>query len=133
MFGVWYGAKLSRSAAQNLLGQQAKAEFALAFADTLFKLNLTTSAAGNAEALQILREDYKKHLLAYIRLRSIVSRKEQLKIDTAWRNYVLDDKNDLPEEQEIYRFKHILTLKSNEHQHLLAAKHINTLLTCIAA
>ena len=39
LVGVWYGARLSREAARSLLAQQAKAEFASTFTETLFKLS----------------------------------------------------------------------------------------------
>ncbi len=133
ILGTWYGARLSRAAARDLLAQQAKSEFATAFTDTLFKLGLPAMAVGRGEAWQILRDDYPKHLIAYIRLRSILSRRDQIVIDEAWGKYVMDDKNDLPEEREMYRFKHVLGLGSNEQQFKLAAKLINTLLASAAA
>ena len=126
--GVIYGAKLSREAARDLLAQQAKAEFASAFTDTLFKLSGSVTESREGKALHILQADYPRHFVAYIRLRSILPKKEQDAIDEAWKQYAKDDDNDLPEEREFYRFKHVLGPESDEHQHMLAAKHINILL-----
>jgi hypothetical protein len=131
--GVWYGAKLSRQAARDLLAQQAKAEFASAFTDTLLKLSGPIQEDRMGRAFHILQEDYPRHFAAYIKLRTILPQQEQEAIDEAWKNYARDDKNDPLEEREFYRFKHVLGPESDEHQYMLAAKHINALLTKTAA
>ena len=131
--GVWYGARLSREAARDLLAQQAKAEFASSFTDTLFKLTGPVPENRVGDAFNILQSDYPRHLTAYIRLRTVLPKEQQRTIDEAWQHYAKDDKNDLPEEREFYRFKHILGPVSDEHQFMLAIKHINTLLERSAA
>ena len=131
--GVWYGARLTREAARDLLAQQAKAEFASAFTDTLFKLTGPVPENRVGDAFNILQADYPRHLIAYISLRSVLPIKQQRTIDEAWQQYAKDDKNDLPEEREFYRFNHVLGPKSDEHQFMLATKHINVLLSKAAA
>lgn len=131
--GVWYGAKLSRQAARDLLAQQAKAEFASAFTDTLLKLSGPIQEDRMGRAFHILQDDYPRHFAAYIKLRTILPQQEQDAIDEAWKHYARYDKNDLPEEREFYRFKHVLSPVCDEHQFMLAAKHINSLLARTAA
>ena len=133
MGGVWYGARLSREAARDLMAQQAKAEFASAFTDTLVKLSGPVEEDRDGRAVYILQEDYPRHLVAYIKLRSIVSKKQQTAIDEAWQHYTRDEKNHLPREREFYRFNHVLGPQTDEHQFMLAKKHINALLARTAA
>ena len=130
--GVWYGAWLSRKAARDLLIQQAKAEFAAAFTATLVNL-ASGQKQDQGQALGILQTDYPGHLAAYIKLRSVLPKEQQVAVDEAWRQYTRDDQNQLPEEREFYRFNHVLGPDSGEHQFMLAAKHVNSLLAKIAA
>lgn len=130
--GVWYGANLSRKAARDLLAQQARAEFASAFANTLLKLTCSVEE-GLGQAMDILKEDYPLHLVAYIRLRSVLPKEQQGNVDHAWNQYTNDDKKSLRQEREFYRFSHVLAADSDEHQFMLAAKHINALLARTAA
>ena len=131
--GVWYGARLSRQSARDLLAQQAKAEFASAFTDTLIKLTGPVEEERIGKAIRILQDDYPRHLVAYVKLRSVLPKGQQDAIDEAWKQYTRDEKNDLPEEREFYRFKHVLGPDSDEHQFMLATKHINALLARTAA
>ena len=133
MGGVWYGARLSREAARDLLTQQAKAEFASAFTDTLVKLSGPVQENRVGDAFHVLQAAYPRHFVAYIKLRSILPNEQQRAIDEAWQHYAKDDKSDLPEEREFYRFNHVLDPKTDEHQHMLAAKHVNALLAKTAA
>jgi len=130
--GVWYGARLSRQAAQDLLAQQAKAEFAASFTDTLTKLHAGAFSPGQADALFIMQEAYPAHFAAYLKLRSIVPKKQQDAIDQAWQQYTQDDQFELAEEKSTYRFSHILNADTDKHQQMLAIKHINSLLDAIA-
>ena len=131
--GVWYGAKLSRKAAFDLLSQQAKAEFASAFTDTLVKLSGAVEEDRDGRAIYILQEDYPRHLVAYVKLRSVLPKEQQATIDEAWRQYTKDEMDQPPREREFYRFNHILAPQSDEHQFMLATKHINALLARTAA
>lgn len=130
--GAWYSARLSRRAAHDLLAQQAKAEFAASFTSTLMKLHGDNATPGEGRALFILQEDYPIHFAAYLKLRAVVPKKEQCAIDRAWKNYAYKDEYDLPEETAFYRFSHVLDPTSEEHQHMLAIKHINILLDALA-
>ena len=131
--GVMYGAKVSRQPTRDLLAQQAKAEFAAAFTDTLIKLSGPVQEVRVGRAFHILQEDYPRHFAAYIKLRSILTKQQQDSIDEAWKHYAKDDKSDLPEEREFYRFKHVLSPNTDEHQFMLATKHVNALLSSTAA
>ena len=131
--GVWYGAKLSRQAARDLLAQQAKAEFASAFTDTLLKLMGPVAEDRVGRAFHILQDDYPRHLAAYVRLRTVLPKLQQDAIDEAWKQYARDDQEDLPQERDFYRFNHVLSQQSDEHQFMLAAKHVNALLARAAA
>lgn len=129
--GAWYGARLSRRAARDLLASQAKAEFAAAFTDTLFKLTGPAEEQGIGQAIHILQEDYPRHLVAYLRLRSILPKDHQEVVDRAWREYAGGDANEPAEECNFYRFIHVLAPESDEHQFMLAAKHVHGLLAKI--
>lgn len=131
--GAWLGAKIARGAGRALLIQQARAEFAHAFTRTLAKLGGPVDEDRMGRAMYILKEDYPVHLLAYIRLRSILPKQEQEAVDVAWSQYTNDEKYSLPQEREFYRFCHVLSPQSDEHQFMLAAKHINALLARTAA
>lgn len=126
--GVWYGAKLSRQAARDLLHEQARWEFASAFADTLVKLGRGVSDPGVGEALDILTTDFPRHFAAYVRLRTLLPIEKQVALDTAWSAYTKDDDYELREEAETYRFVHVLGPESDEHQFMLAQKHVQALL-----
>jgi len=131
--GVWYGARLSRQAARDLMAEQAKAEFASAFTDTLLKLSGPVEEDRDGRALHILQEDYPRHLVAYIKLRTVVPKVGGGSDHEAWKQYCKDDETQLPREREFYRFKHVLSPASDEHQFMLAKKHINALLARTAA
>lgn len=131
MVGAWYSARLSRGATQDLLAQQAKAEFASSFTSTLIKLHSETASPGEGRAIFILQEDFPSHFAAYLKLRAVIPKKEQKAIDGAWRRYSQEDEYELPEEKSFYRFSHVLEPHAEEHQHLLAIKHINILLEAI--
>ena len=131
--GAWLGAKIARDTGRNLLIQQARAEFANAFGSTLVKLSGPAEEDRMGRAMHILKEDYLQHLLAYIRLRSILPKQKQEAVDKAWSQYTNDEKYSLPQEREFYRFSHVLSPESDEHQFMLAAKHINILLSSTAA
>jgi hypothetical protein len=133
MWGVWYGARVSRQAARDLLTQQAKAEFAASFTGALVNLSGPVQEERVGTALHILQEHYPAHLAAYIRLRSVLAKEEQAAIDEAWKKYAGDDKRQLPGEREFYRFCHVLSPESDEHQFMLATKHIYSLLARTAA
>lgn len=130
--GVWYGARLSRQASRDLLSNQAKAEFAGAFAETLLKLTGPVVEERTGRAMHILKEDYPRHLVAYLRLRSVLPKQQQQSVDRAWQDYIREDSSDIPEEREFYRFCYVLDPQSDEHQFMLAAKHVNALLAKIA-
>ena len=130
--GVWFGAKLSRQATQDMLAQQAKAEFASTFTSTLIKLHSKITNPGENRALSILEEDFPIHFAAYLKLRAVVPKKQQTAIEEAWKHYAEKDNYELPEEGEFYRFVHVLESIKDEHQCLLAIKHINALLSSIA-
>ncbi len=131
--GVWYGAKLSRQAARDLLYEQARSEFASAFTDTLVKLGRGVSNPGVGEAIDILTADFPRHYAAYVRLRTLLPAQKQKEVDLAWAQYTKDDEYELREEAETYRFVHVLGPKSEEHQFMLAQKHVHALLSKTAA
>jgi hypothetical protein len=131
--GVWYGARLSRQAARDLLHEQARGEFASVFADTLVKLGRGVGEPGIGEAFQILTADYPRHYAAYIRLRTLLPTEKQKQLDIAWAAYTKDEEYELRDEAETYRFVHVLGPKSDEHQFLLAQKHVQALLAKTAA
>jgi len=130
--GVWLGARFSRQAAQDLLAQQAKAEFASTFTNTLVKLHSEIPNTGEGRALHILQDDYPIHFSAYLKLRAVVPKKQQNAIEESWKHYAEKDHYELSAEREFYRFCHILEPKKDEHQCLLAIKHINALLSSIS-
>ena len=132
IIGAWYSARLSRQAAQDLLSQQAKAEFSSAFTGALIKLHSEISNPGEGRALFILQEDFPSHFAAYLKLRVVVPKKEQQTIDAAWKRYAQEDEYELPEERTFYRFSHVLEPHAEEHQNLLSIKHINILLNATA-
>lgn len=131
--GVWYGAKLSRQATRDLLQDQARAEFATAFSETLARLGRGSSDPGVGEALQILNADYPHHYAAYVRYRVLLPAKRQRDLDRAWSEYTKEDAYELREEAELYRFIHVIEPTSEEHQFALAIKHVNALLAKTAA
>lgn len=126
--GVWYGARLSRQAARDLLHEQARAEFATAFTETLVKLGRGVADPGIGEAIRVLTEDFPRHYTAYIRLRTLLPTEKRKRLDTAWAVYTKDDEYELREEAETYRFVHILGPKAEEQQFMLAQKHVQSLL-----
>lgn len=131
--GAWLGAKIARDAGRDLLIWQARAEFAHAFTRTLAKLVGTAEEVHMGRAMYILKEDYPLHLVAYIRLRSILPKEQQDTVDKAWNQYTSDEKYSLPQERDFYRFCHVLSPETDEHQFMLASKHINALLARTAA
>ncbi|MEK6805189.1 MAG: hypothetical protein AABY95_00890 [Pseudomonadota bacterium] len=131
--GVWYGAHLSRKAARDLLAQQAKAEFAASFTDTIIKLQSKITEIGVGEALSILQAGHPVHFAAYIKLRSVIPKEQQGPVDKAWKEYTKDDKYNLPEERRFYRFAHVLYSDKDEHQYMQALKHVNRLIDAINA
>ena len=129
--GVFLGARLSRKTAQDLLAQQAKAKFSASFTCTLVKLHSEIPNQGEGRATTILQEDYPAHFAAYLELLAVVPKRHQAKIDEAWKHYAEKEEYELPEEREFYRFCHVLSPNKEEHQYLLAIKHINSLLNAI--
>jgi hypothetical protein len=130
--GVFIGAWLSRKTSQDLLAQQAKAEFSATFIDTLVKLHAGMQNSGEGDAVDILKDGFSAHFSAYLKLRAVIPKKQQPAIDKAWKHYADEDEKDLPEERPIYRFAHVLDPKLKEHQNLLAIKHVNRLLDAVA-
>lgn len=130
--GAWLGARIARDAGRQLLVDQAKVAFAAAFTQTLVELHSNISDEGVGAALDVLRAGYPSHLAAYIKLRSILSGEQRQAIDHAWKRYTRDDEYYLPQERETYRFAHVLTSQTKEHQNMLAIKHIDALLEAAA-
>ena len=136
MFGVLVGSWMSRKAAVDILAAQAKADFASSFVDTLKKLHEEPSEPSEGNMLSILQEDFPMHFRAYLKLKATLPEKQRAAIDKAWRNYSLksgdlDLADAIPEEQEFYRFCHVLDSESGDHQKALAIKHVNKLLASI--
>lgn len=131
--GAWYGAKLSRQGERDLLHDQARVEFANAFAATLARLGRGVEDHGLGEALQIMNEGFPKHYLAYVKLRTALPPDNQRALDAAWNSYTKEHEYELSEEGEFYRFIHVLGPKHDEHQFMLAEKHIYALLAKTAA
>ena len=131
LFGVRSGAKLSRRAGQELLVQQAKAEFISAFIETLVKLNSEVESPGECRAQNILQGNYPTHFAAYLKLRAVCLKDQQASIEVAWRNYTGDHQYKYSEEAKFYRFSHVADPNNEEHQHMIAIKHVNNLLKSI--
>ena len=130
--GVWLGARLSRRAAVDLLSRQAKAEFASAFTGTLLRLYAEPDNTGEGKLIQILQEDFPSHFGAYLKLRAVLPKNEQLAIDGAWKKYSQDENYYNQEERDFYRFSHVLEPADSEHRQMLAIKHVNALVSCVA-
>lgn len=128
LLGACMSTKLSRKAAQDLLVLQARAEFAGAFVDILVKLDSEVVESGEGAALEMLQLAYPLHLAAYIKLRSVLPKREQRASDEAWRQYTRDDKYEHQEERRVYRFMQVLNADSDKQQYLLAKEHIERLL-----
>lgn len=129
--GVWIGARLSSNTAKNLVAQQAKAEFCTAFTETLVQLHAPVEEPGIGEALEILQNNYSIHLAAYLKLKATVPSKHVQGIEVAWKQYNKDGNYELQEEQEMYRFAHVLNGKNEEEMRMLARKHVNTLINSV--
>lgn len=127
--GVWLGAILSGMATQKLLIQQARAEFSGSFTSTIIALHSNVTVHEEGLSFRILQENYPTHLAAFIRLRSILPTKEKQLLENAWKKYTNDNQYDLHEERGFYRFSHVLSADTDEHQRLVAIKLINELLT----
>ncbi|EDM83661.1 MULTISPECIES: hypothetical protein [unclassified Limnobacter] len=131
LIGVWYGAKLTKKAAIELVVQQEKGRFLSSFSDTLLRLSRPVEEQGIGEANSVLQEHYSKHLAAYLRLRVAVPSTYHNAIEAAWAKYTQDDEYELQEEKEIYRFAYVLNGKNDEEMQTLAIKHINALIGAI--
>lgn len=131
ILGVLVGYKLSKKAARDLMTQQEKAQFLSSLIPTLKKLHAKREDVGVGEASEIMQHDYPAHLSAYLKLRAVVPRKEREAIERAWRDYTKDDQYELKEEQGFYRFSHIFSGETDEHQTALAIENINRLINAI--
>lgn len=127
ILGVGIGALLSRQAAQDLLTQQAKTEFASSFADTLLKLHAEVDNIGEGSAMHILENDFGMHSATYLKLRLLIPKKNQASVERAWQHYTNKDQRDLSEEGARYCFSHVLA-DTDEHTNLLAIRHIERFL-----
>ena len=126
--GAWLGAKISRDSGRNLLAQQARAEFSSTFTATLIELHDGPSDIGVGKAWELLKDAYRPHFAAYLKLRAIVPKSQRKAIDEAWKQYAKDDESQSPAEREFNRFGHVLSAKHDADQFRLAIKHINELL-----
>ncbi len=129
--GVWIGARLSNNTAQNLMAQQAKAEFSAKFTETLIQLHAPVDEPGIGEALEILKKTFPSHLTAYLKLKAIIPSKHCNGIEEAWNRYTKDGNYELQKEKEMYRFTHVLSGKNDREMRLLAIKHVNALINSV--
>lgn len=125
--GSWLGASISRKSSNDLLLRQEKMIFSNSFALVLSKLYTQTSDERDFP-VELLKLSYPDHLVAYLRLRSLLTNFDRHKLDEKWNLYTNDNGYELQEEKEIYRFSHLYSLTNNEQRRLLAIKLINELI-----
>jgi hypothetical protein len=131
LVGVWYGSRLAKNAAIELVVQQEKGKFLSSFTDTLLRLSRPVEDPGVGEANVVLQEHFPNHLAAYLRLRAAVPPAYHGAIEAAWEKYTKDDHCELQEEKEMYRFAHIFNGKNDMQMQALAIKHVNALIKTI--
>lgn len=130
LIGVWLGSFLTDSTSKRILFEQAKFEFINSFSDAIIKLMAPIKERGTGESSRVLDDDYLLHYSAYLKLLASTPDNKLTNINSAWGRYTQNEKYELIEEQEIYRFSHILT-KNDEESQMLAIKHINRLVHAI--
>ena len=130
--GAWIGARIAKEAGRELLTQQAKAEFLSAFNDALVELHTGIGEEASNFAHKLMKAHFRKHIAAYLKLRTALPVTDRTGIDAAWRKYTNDDSSEHPEEREFHRFSIVFNGSNTEARNMFAIKHINTLLSAVA-
>ena len=133
LIGVGLGACLSRRAARELLEDQARQEFALAFTDTLLRLANGVEVPGEGEASHILDADFPRHHAAYMRLRTLLRSEGQAALDKAWSVYAPDDQYETRQVANTLRFAGVLSANTDDEHFKAATDRVNELLRNVRA
>lgn len=131
LIGVWYGVRVSRQTAQDLVVQQAKAAFSSEFTETLVQLHAPIEEQGVGKTLDILQENFPIHLAAYLKLKASLPSSYTRPLEDAWSRYTKDGEYGLQEEKEMYRFAHVLNGHNEEQMQALAIKHVSSIINAI--